>query len=257
MEKSKTQKNKVTTTKSTTKTASVKKVRPLVDMNAKVYNQDGKDAGTVELPKTVFDVKWNDDLVHQVMLSMQSNARAGTAHTKNRGDVRGGGKKPWAQKGTGRARHGSSRSPIWRGGGVTFGPTNEKNYSRKINKKTNTKALYTVLSQKYRDNELLLVDSFELKEPKSKDARNIVSDLSNVKGFEGMLSKRKNSLHIALGDKDKNVEKSFNNFGNIQIGEVRNLNILNILNYKYLVISNPDKSIEFLTGKKGVEKNNS
>ena len=224
-------------------------------MEATIYNQKGKESGKIKLPESVFGVAFNNDLVHQVVVSMMSNKRAPISHTKDRGEVSGGGIKPWRQKGTGRARHGSSRSPIWRGGGVTFGPTNEKNYSRKINKKTNTKALYTVLSQKYRDGEILFVDNFELKEPKSKDARNIVSELSNVKGFEGMLSKRKNSLHIALGDKDKNVEKSFNNFGNIQIGEVRNLNILNILNYKYLVISNPDKSIEFLIGKKGVEKN--
>src|SRR3989339_1419236 len=237
MEKSKTQKNKVTTTKSTTKTASVKKVRPLVDMNAKVYNQDGKDAGTVELPKTVFDVKWNDDLVHQVMLSMQSNARAGTAHTKNRGDVRGGGKKPWAQKGTGRARHGSSRSPIWRGGGVTFGPRAEKNYDRKINKKMKVKALYAVLSRKFRDGEILFVDTFKLASPKTKEAKAIFEKIVAGAKLTKTTMKKRNTAYLALGAKDVQVEKSFRNLPNLETGNVHDLNLLSLLNHRYIIIS--------------------
>jgi large subunit ribosomal protein L4 len=249
MEKSKTQKNKVTTTKSTTKTASVKKVRPLVDMNAKVYNQDGKDAGTVELPKTVFDVKWNDDLVHQVMLSMQSNARAGTAHTKNRGDVRGGGKKPWAQKGTGRARHGSSRSPIWRGGGVTFGPRAEKNYDRKINKKMKVKALYTVLSRKFRDGEILFVDTFKLASPKTKEAKAIFEKIVAGAKLTKTTMKKRNTAYLALGAKDVQVEKSFRNLPNLETGNVRDLNLLSLLNHRYIIISEPKESISFLSAK--------
>ncbi len=218
-------------------------------METKVYNQKGKESGKVKLPETIFALPWNNDLVHQVMVSMMSNARVGVAHTKDRSNVRGGGKKPWAQKGTGRARHGSSRSPIWRGGGVTFGPRNEKNFSKKINKKMSAKALLTVLSQKLKDGEILLVDNFDIKEPKTKDAKVIFEALGKVKGFEEMVSKKKNSVFIALDEKDENIQKSFNNFGNIQIGEMKNLNILNLLNNKYFIIENPEKAIKFLTNK--------
>src|ERR1700722_10641927 len=119
-------------------------------MEAPIYNSQGKKAGSIELPESVFGVAWNDSLMHQVVTSMQDNARTNVAHTKDRGDVRGGGKKPWRQKGTGRARHGSIRSPIWRGGGVTHGPRNEKDFSRTIPKKMRAKALYIALSRKLR-----------------------------------------------------------------------------------------------------------
>ena len=104
-------------------------------MKTEIYNKEGQSSGTINLDDQLFDLKWNADLVHQVVRSMESNARQSNADTKGRGDVRGGGKKPWRQKGTGRARHGSSRSPIWVGGGVAHGPTSEKNYDKKINKK--------------------------------------------------------------------------------------------------------------------------
>ena len=135
-------------------------------LEAPVYSDKAKKVSTVALPASVFGVKWNADLVHQVTISMMSNARAGTAHTKDRGEVRGGGKKPWKQKGTGRARHGSSRSPIWVGGGVTHGPRTEKDFSKKINKKMRTKALFTVLSKKYALGKVLFVDALSLTEKK-------------------------------------------------------------------------------------------
>ena len=104
-------------------------------MNVKTYDIEGKEAGTTELPENIFGVELNPDLVHQVMVAQEGNQRQVSAHTKGRGDVSGGGKKPWAQKHTGNARHGSIRSPIWVGGGVSHGPTNERNFSKKINTK--------------------------------------------------------------------------------------------------------------------------
>src|SRR3954462_9048133 len=128
-------------------------------MESPIYNAQGKKTGTVTLPESVFGVFWNDALMHQVVTSMHSNARPNVAHTKGRGEVRGGGRKPWQQKGTGRARHGSIRSPIWKGGGVTHGPRNEKVYARKINKGMRQKALLVALSRKAKDGEVILLES--------------------------------------------------------------------------------------------------
>jgi large subunit ribosomal protein L4 len=135
-------------------------------MEAVVYNKKGKEVSKISLPDKVFSVKWNADLVHQVVTSMQANARTPVAHAKDRGEISGGGKKPWKQKGTGRARHGSTRSPIWVGGGSAHGPRNEKDYSRKINQKMRVKALNTVLSAKLRDGEIIFIDSFDFSAPK-------------------------------------------------------------------------------------------
>lgn len=216
---------------------------------AKIYDQNGKEKGKVELPDTIFGLPFNADLVHQVVVSMTSNMRNPIAHTKDRSEVRGGGKKPWRQKGTGRARHGSIRSPIWRGGGITFGPRNDRNFDKKINRKMKIKALLTVLSQKMRDGEILFVDDIKMSEVKSKDAKGILGNLSKIKGFEMILNKKRNSVYVAMNGRDENVEMSFGNFGNVWINEVRNLNPLDILKYKYLIITNPKESIEFLESK--------
>ncbi|MBL7045063.1 MAG: 50S ribosomal protein L4 [Parcubacteria group bacterium] len=218
-------------------------------METKVYNLEGKETGKVNLPESVFNLPWNDDLVHQVVVSQQSNLRTPVAHTKDRSEVRGGGRKPWRQKGTGSARHGSRRSPIWRGGGITFGPRNDKDYSKKINKKMKAKALFTVLSRKLKDGEIIFVDSFAFAEPKAKKAKEVVSNLSKIAGFDTLSTKRKNAALFALGIKDKNTEKSFQNFGNISVDEARNLDPLDILTYKYLVVSDPENVIKFLEGK--------
>jgi large subunit ribosomal protein L4 len=218
-------------------------------MEATVYNQKGKESGKVSLPEAVFGLSWNADLVHQVVTSMNSIARNAVAHTKNRGDVRGGGKKPWQQKGTGRARHGSIRSPLWVGGGVTHGPRNDKNFDRKINKKMKAKALYTILSKKLKNGELLFVDDLSLRAVKTKDAREVLASLSKVSGFTGLLNKRANSAYVALADKDVTTEKSFRNFGNLQIDEIRNMSPLDLMKYKYVVISNPTKGLPQIVSK--------
>ncbi len=217
-----------------------------MNMKADIYNQSGKKVGVVTLSETLFDQKWNPDLVHQVVVSMESNARRGTASVKDRSEVRGGGRKPWRQKGTGRARHGSRRSPIWIGGGVTHGPTNEKVYDKKINKKMRTKALMSVLSRKYKDNEVLFVDSFSFEEPKTKDAKKVLESLSSIKGFEELKTKKRNAAVLSLsgaGEHNNNVKKSFRNFGNVEIKETRSLNPVVLLSKKYLIIENPEESL--------------
>lgn len=203
-------------------------------MEHPIYNQEGKKVGTVNLPESVFGLPWNADLVHQVVTSMLSSRRAGTAHTKDRGEVRGGGKKPWRQKGTGRARHGSTRSPIWRHGGVAHGPRNEKNYERKVNASAKKKALNTILSAKLRDEEIVLVDEIKLKEIKTKLAKEVMGTL-----FDKASKKKKNAILLALSKKDANVEKSFRNFSNVSVVEARNMNPADILKYKYLAIVDP------------------
>jgi large subunit ribosomal protein L4 len=219
-------------------------------MDAIIYSKEGKEVGKVSLPEGVFGLPWNADLVHQVAVSLQSSKRKNIAHVKTRGEVSGGGKKPWRQKGTGRARHGSTRSPIWVGGGVTHGPRNDKNYEKIVSKKMKAKALFTILSRKYRDGEVLFVDSIALSEPKTREAVKALSTLSSVKGFENLLSKKKNSATIALAKKDKETERSFANLGNTEVIEVRNLHPLTLLEHKYLVIENPKEAFEAFPGKK-------
>lgn len=218
-------------------------------MKALVYSQTGQQKGTITLPEQVFGLPWNADLVHQVVVSLESNKRTPIAHTKERGDVRGGGKKPWQQKGTGRARHGSIRSPLWKGGGVTFGPRNDKNYKKKINRKMKTKALYTILSRKLKDGELLFIDTISIASPKTARAKEILASLSTIPHFERLATKRKNTAIVSVIHKDENIEKSFKNFGNIAVGEIQNLNPSNILKYKYLVVSNPKESISILSSR--------
>ncbi len=215
------------------------KLRPNKMIDTTVYSMNGKKSGTVSLPEHIFGVRWNADLVKQVADSLLSTKRKNVAHTKDRSEVRGGGRKPWKQKGTGHARHGSIRSPIWVGGGVTGGPRNEKNFERKVSKKMRAKALYTILSRKWRDGEVLFVDSLVLAEPKTRMAVKALQSLSNIKGFESIFLKRNNATVIAMSSKNKETERAFDNLGNIEVVEARNLNPLLLLEYKYLIIENP------------------
>lgn len=219
-------------------------------METKIYNIQGKEAGTFNLPENIFGLPWNADLVHQVVTAMRANARGPVAHTKDRGEVRGGGKKPWAQKGTGRARHGSSRSPIWKGGGVTHGPRKDKIYAQKINRQARQKALLVALSRKYKDGEILFVDSLEMTAPKAKDAKHILLALA---GHLGGLTKKNNAALIALPTAHAATQKSFANFGNIDTTEIRNLNPVSVLSSKYLVIADPKAAIETLSAKRVVK----
>jgi large subunit ribosomal protein L4 len=220
-------------------------------MEALLYNIQGKEAGKIEIPENLFGLAWNADLVHQVVTGMQANARPNVAHTKDRGEVRGGGKKPWRQKGTGRARHGSSRSPIWKGGGVTHGPRNDKIYEVKINRQARQKALLVALSRKWKDGEVIFIDSLEMQKPSAKTAKGFISALAGA-GFK-YIDKKKNAALIALNDAHMPTMKSFSNFSNIDVSEVRNLNPLAVLGAKYVVIAGPAAAFETL-GKKRVVK---
>lgn len=215
-------------------------------MEAKIYNQKGEVAGTVKLPSRVFAAKWRADLVHQVVEGMRSNKRAGTADTKDRGEVRGGGKKPWKQKGTGRARHGSSRSPIWVGGGVTHGPLAEKNYKRKISKKMRAQALFSVLSKKLSDGEIIFIDSLVPKEIKTKTAEDTMKNLIKASGWKVLIKSVKPKVLLALIGRSEKTEKSFRNLSVLDVSFLKNLNPLDVLNHKYLIIENADESVKFL-----------
>lgn len=206
-------------------------------MEVKLYNQKGEEAGKVKLSEKVFGLDWNDDLIHQVVVSMQANKRTPIAHAKTRAEVSGGGAKPWRQKGTGRARHGSKRSPIWVGGGVTHGPLKEKNYNKKINKKMKKKAFFVALSQKTRDGEVLVLDGLSVSAPKTKEANEIVSNLSKLKGFEKLKTKKTNRAAVLVEKKQDDLKRAFYNLSGIILGESRNLNVLDVLTYKYLIFT--------------------
>ncbi len=218
-------------------------------METKIYNIKGKESGTITLPESIFGLSWNADLVHQVVVSEESSRRTPVAHTKDRGEVRGGGKKPWKQKGTGRARHGSTRSPIWVGGGVAHGPRKDKNYDRKVNKKMKAKALFTILAKKQRDGEIIFIDSLTFDAPKTKYGKGFIDALGKVKGFERLVSKKTNKAYIAASASEKDAKRVFNNFKSIEIGDVRNMHPVDVLRYKYLVITKPEEAFKMFESK--------
>lgn len=194
-------------------------------MLVKTYDQNGKETGQTRLPSEIFDVKLNSDLVHQVAVSQMANKRTVLASTKDRAQVRGGGKKPWRQKGTGRARHGSRRSPLWKGGGVTFGPTKERNFEKKINKKMRRKALLMVLSAKAKNNLLVVLEKLALEKPKTKLMAEVIKKLP-IKG----------TFLIVLPGLEKDVVRAARNIPGSATVEARNLNALDLLSFKYLVM---------------------
>lgn len=203
-------------------------------MKITIYNQEGKGIGTTILPKEIFDMKLNPDLVHQVVVSQMAIRRKVIAHTKTRAEVRGGGKKPWRQKGTGRARAGSIRSPIWRGGGVTFGPTTEKVFKKRIPKKMRKKALFMVLSAKAKENLLLVLDNLKIEKPKTKSMKEILDKLFLKKG----------SGLVVLPRMDKNIIRAVNNIPRVSTVQAKDLNVLDLLCYKYIMI--PKEAIKVI-----------
>lgn len=218
-------------------------------MKVNVYNNEGKKSRELELADNVFNYSWNGDLVHQVLMSQMSNQRANTAHTKDRSEVSGGGAKPWAQKGTGRARHGSSRSPIWRHGGVTHGPRNDRNYKETIPKTMKNRALFALLSKKLEDGKLLFIESAQITTGKTKDAHNLMNSLQNVEGFNTINWKKAGNAVVFCGQNDTTTLRAFKNLPNVRVEFMDQMNPLTIANTRYIVISNPDEVLEYLTKK--------
>ena len=205
-------------------------------MKIQTYNVKGEKAGTAELPDGIFGAAWKPALVKQVYDGEMANKRRPWAHTKTRGEVSGGGKKPWRQKGTGRARHGSIRSPLWVGGGVAHGPRKERSYEVKINKKMRRGALFSLLSRKLKDKEIILIDNFEMAQPKTKEAFNVFKNLRDSAGIYNMGAKGGKSL-LAL---PKNgAKRAVRNLPFVNYIEPRNLSVAELLKNKYLVL---DKS---------------
>ncbi len=205
-------------------------------MKVKVYNLEGKELEEMEISEDVFGVKANDELVQQAFVSIQSNQRQVLAHTKNRGERAGSGIKPWKQKGTGRARVGSVRTPTWRKGGVAFGPRNDRNFKKKINKKMNTQAIKLVLSGKFKDNEIKIVDKIEFKEGKTKE---VAKSLKNL----GITAR----ILMAFSVAEKDARLASRNIPKAENIMTSQLNIVDMLNNKYLLMSKD--SVKYLEEK--------
>jgi large subunit ribosomal protein L4 len=220
------------------------------DMKVNVYTIEGKIGKSLDLPENVFDAAWNADLVSQVLNSQASNRRAGTAHTKDRSEVRGTHKKPWNQKGSGRARHGSAQSPLWKGGGVTFGPRNDKNYKKTIPKGMKVAALYSLLSAKVRDGKVIFVDTVSEATGKTKAADAIMRNLATIEGFKTLCYKKPNNVYMTVQKGDESTKRSFRNLPYMTLHNVEDLNPLDLANTRYLVIANPEETIAYLSSKK-------
>jgi large subunit ribosomal protein L4 len=218
-------------------------------MKANVYTVKGKVSKTIELPEEIFGAPWNADLVAQVLYSQASNRRAGIAHTKDRGEVSGSGKKPWQQKGTGRARHGSARSPLWRTGGVTFGPRNDKNYKKTIPHGMKVKALFSLLSAKVKAGKVMFVDTVSVETGKTKDADAFMKSLTSVDGFKTLCHKKANNAYVSLKKGDVKTKNAFRNIPYATLHNVEDLNPLDIANTRYLLIANPEETITYLSQK--------
>lgn len=195
-------------------------------MKTVLYNQQGVVIGEVDLNPKIFEVKPNTHLLAEAVRTQLSNARQGTSNTKTRGEVRGGGKKPWKQKGTGRARAGSTRSPIWRHGGVTFGPRANQNWHLKMNKKAKTSALFMSLSDKAKENQFIVIDQISLDAPKTKE---FVKVLANFK----MLGKKQ---LFVMPKKDDKLSRVHRNLQSVTATFANSMNVVDVLKADSVVI---------------------
>jgi len=203
-----------------------------------VYNLEGEKLEDMEVSDAIFNIDDNQDLLHQVYTTLSGNRRVATAHTKDRSERAGSGKKPWKQKGTGRARTGSVRNPIWRKGGVIFGPRNDRNFSGKINLKMKQKALKVALSNKVREEKLIIVDTLNLSEKKTRQFNNFLEAIK-VSG----------TVLAGYTEKEKDNRMVSRNIGTVENCLTRDMNVYSLLNNQYVLMSKD--SIQELEAKFG------
>lgn len=223
------------------------------NLKTKVYSQEGQETKELELNPKIFAVTPKESVLHQVAIAQMANSRESIAHTKLKSEVSGGGKKPWRQKGTGRARHGSSRSPIWVGGGITFGPRNIRNFSQKVNKKMKTKALFMCFSDKTNHSALTILDNLKLEQGKTTELVKVIKNLKTVlalktkseknidKSFD--LKKHKLSLLIIIDKSDKLIFNAGSNLQGLKITTAGSLNVLDLLKYEKVLITEKSLAI--------------
>lgn len=204
----------------------------------KIYNFEGKELEELQVADSVFGMSIENALIHQVYVAQAANRRQVGAHTKTRGERAGSGKKPWRQKGTGRARVGSVRTPVWRKGGVVFGPRKDRNYSQKINKKMNVKAILSVLSGKLQDDKIVAMETFKFDENKTKK---VSQTFKNIK--------LKGSTLMGFGESEKEYMRSSRNIDRVTNLSVAQLNVFDMLNHKNLILSK--EAIKYLEEKYG------
>jgi len=192
--------------------------------NVAVYNMEGKEVGTLDLNDAVFGVEVNEHLVHMAVLQQLANKRQGTQKAKTRSEVRGGGRKPWRQKGTGHARQGSTRAPQWTGGGVVFAPV-PRDYSFKVNKKEKRAALKSALTSRVQENKLIVVDELKLDEIKTKKFAEVMKNLNVDKAL------------VVINDNDQNIVMSARNIPTVKVAQTNTINVFDILKYSTLVVT--------------------
>jgi len=202
-----------------------------MSLKIKVYNKEAEKVKEIELDSDIFSQEVNEELIHQVVVAQQANTRQVIAHTKGKAEVSGGGKKPWQQKGTGRARAGSSRSPIWRGGGVTFGPSSDRNFKKKVNLKMKRKALSMVLSDKLAAERMVILDDLKFAEFKTKDFAKMIDNVEKK-----VLKDERRQVLVINSSKDKKTYFSGRNLSGVKVINSENINILDILNNKNLIV---------------------
>jgi large subunit ribosomal protein L4 len=209
-------------------------------MKTAVYNLKNEKVGEIDLPERIFGVEWKPALVQQVLVAQLANRRKPWAHVKTRAEVRGGGRKPWRQKGTGRARHGSIRSPLWVGGGKAHGPNKLRDYSQKINKKMNRLAMFSILSRKLKENCLKVFDKLDVDEPKTKILAKALRLILEPKKNQ----KKPDVLLVAARD-NKNIFRASSNIPKTKAAAPESLNVYDLMNYKNIFIDkNAVKTID-------------